>query len=385
MTWLDGKLNYIDTTGEKINIQYAALNFRDCMLATGRLSKDSLLSYSGVNRPALEFLLGLEYSGITQSGRRVMGVIKSGALATCIEANEAFLYDIPEDWTLAEAATVPLVHLTVYWAFFEVITIERGKSIMIHAGSGGVGLAAIRIAFHYGLDVFTTVSNLEKKKFLLEQFPQLKERQIGNSRDTSFYEMVMTETEGRGVDYVLNSLAGEKLLTSVKCLAKNGHFLEIGKYDLENDTKLGLSHFLHEISFHSIMLDALIWTAESEVKNRVSIKRMINDMNTGVVKPLHYKVFPASEVETAFRYLGSGKHVGKVLVQIRDDENSVESLPVSVKPSFHCNPDLTYIIVGGLGGFGLELADWLILRGCKQLVLNSTRGLKTPYQCYRVR
>lgn len=129
---------------------------------------------------------------------------------------------------------------------------------MIHAGCGGVGLAAIRVAFAYGLEVFTTVSTEDKKKYLLNAYPLLKKNNIGNSRDTTFEDMVMTNTNGKGVDYVLNSLADEKLHASIRCLGKGGKFLEIGKFDLENDTKIGLGRFINELSFHAILVDRLI-------------------------------------------------------------------------------------------------------------------------------
>jgi fatty acid synthase, animal type len=167
-------------------------------------------------------------------------------------------YKVPANWTLAEAATVPVVYVTVYAAFFVSTKIKKGKSVLIHAGSGGVGLAAIRVAFAYGLEVYTTVSNEEKKNFLLSEYPQLKAENIGNSRDISFEDMIMTRTEGKGVDYVLNSLAGDKLQASIRCLGKGGKFLEIGKFDMENDTKIGLNNFLRELSFHAIMVDKLI-------------------------------------------------------------------------------------------------------------------------------
>lgn len=166
-------------------------------------------------------------------------------------------WNCPDNWTLEEAATIPVVYGTVYSAFFLTIKIEKGKSILIHAGSGGVGLAAIRVAFAYGLDVFTTVSTVEKKKFLLNLFPQLKEENVGNSRDTSFEEMIQTRTNGVGVDYVLNSLSGEKLQASIRCLGKGGKFLEIGKFDMAANTKIGLGYFLKEISFNAVLVDNL--------------------------------------------------------------------------------------------------------------------------------
>lgn len=140
LTWSDGDLKYALPEGEVVNIQYAALNFRDCMLATGRISKDSIsLNTESITRVDLEFILGLEFAGVTDCGRRVMGLAKSGALATKFVPNPAFVFDVPDKWTLAEAATVPLVYFTVYYAFFETVKIQKGKSVLIHAGSGGIG------------------------------------------------------------------------------------------------------------------------------------------------------------------------------------------------------------------------------------------------------
>jgi fatty acid synthase len=139
------------------------------------------------------------------------------------------------------------------------VQIEKGKSVLIHAGCGGVGLAAIRVALAYGLDVFTTVSSEEKKSYLLNEYPELKKENIGCSRDLSFEDLVMTRTGGKGVDYVLNSLAGEKLLASIRCLGLGGHFLEIGKFDIENDTKIGLATFVKELAFHTVMADKVMF------------------------------------------------------------------------------------------------------------------------------
>ena len=192
------------------------------------------------------------------------------------------VFDCPDDWTLAEAATVPAVYGTVYAAFFLSIQIEKGKSILIHAGSGGVGLAAIRVAFAYGLKVFTTVSTAEKKNYLMQEFPQLKEQNIGNSRDTTFENLVLTQTKGKGVDYVLNSLAEEKLHASIRCLGRGGKFLEIGKFDMANDTKIGLGNFLKEISFHSIMLDKLFKAPKED--------KLVRDSKISFSILFHYKL-----------------------------------------------------------------------------------------------
>lgn len=109
------------------------------------------------------------------------------------------------------------------------------------------------------------------------------------------------------------------------------------------------------------------------------------DIKSGVIVPLKTNVFPAGDIEQAFRFLASGKHVGKVLLKLRESPNDEDSVPISYLPRVYCNPDRSYIIAGGLGGFGLELADWLVLRGCRKVVISSSRGLSKPYQLYRIK
>uniref|UniRef100_A0A336MX78 CSON007834 protein n=2 Tax=Culicoides sonorensis TaxID=179676 RepID=A0A336MX78_CULSO len=375
-TWFKGGLN---TNAKNIvKIRYSALNFRDVMIATGKL--DLSLMYSRLEQ---DCIIGFEFSGIDQNGKRVMGINKYGSLGTHAVLEDYFTWELPPHWTLEEAATVPCVYTTVYGAFFVETHIEKGKSILIHAGTGGVGLAAIRTALHYGLEVFTTVSTEEKKQYLLDLFPKLKPSHIGNSRDTSFYEMVMLQTKGIGVDYVLNSLADDKLITSLRCLAEDGHFLEIGKYDILNDSKIGLGHFAKNITFHVIMLDKVLKTGVTPEFIKLN-DRITKDIHSGVIAPLRANTFEAKEIEKAFRFLASGKHMGKVLIKIREDDFSEESLPIPINPVVYCKPNLSYIIPGGLGGFGLELADWLVLRGCRNLVLSSSKGISKPYQEYRI-
>lgn len=115
------------------------------------------------------------------------------------------------------------------------------------------------------------------------------------------------------------------------------------------------------------------------------MKQLIDqDIERGIVQPLPVTVFPAHELEKAFRFLGGGKHIGKVIVQIREEAESPATLPIKVIPQIYFKPDLVYIIIGGLGGFGLELADWMVLRGARKLVLSSSRGLSNSYQRYRI-
>nr|XP_019551378.2 fatty acid synthase-like [Aedes albopictus] len=379
MTWFTGPLNTVSTGGEQIRVVYSALNFRDVMIATSRLSSDVL----NVNRLEQECLLGNEYSGVSVRSRRVMGVLPSGAMATMVECDPLMTWTIPDEWSLEEAATVPVVYGTVYTALFVCSRIRKGKSILIHAGSGGVGLAAIQVCLAYGMEVFSTVSTEEKKQFILKRYPRLKAENIGNSRDTSFENMIKLRTNGRGVDFVLNSLAEEKLQASLRCLSINGHFLEIGKYDMANNSKIALELFQKGISFTAVMLDAMFKGSFAEKQRLHAL--LTADILSGVIRPLSTTVFPAIEIEKAFRFLASGKHIGKILLQIRSREDDVQTEPINYVPRMYCDPDCSYVIVGGLGGFGLELADWLVLRGCRKLIISSSRGITKPYQEYRIR
>ncbi|XP_043070750.1 fatty acid synthase [Drosophila grimshawi] len=376
LRWFEGPLDPEDCI---IKIAYSSLNFKDVMLATGRLATE----LDGSNRIDQSCVLGFEYSGINmQTGRRIMSMVVKGGVASYVDKPSKLIWNIPDHWSLQDAATVPVVYITVYYAFFMATDIRKGKSILIHAGTGGIGLAAIRVALAYNLDVYTTCSTPLKKKFLLDTFPQLEGSHIGNSRDTSFEQMIQCETDGKGVDFVLNSLSEDKLLASVRCLGQSGHFLEIGKFDMANDTKLGLGCFLKELTFHAVLADSLLGAPDDHIWH---LKKLIDmDISSGIIQPLPVTVFPANEIEQAFRHLIGGKHIGKVIIKVRDNPEAAETLPVRVQSQIYFKPHMTYVIPGGLGGFGLELADWMCLRGARKLVLSSSRGITKDYQSFRI-
>ncbi|KAK2504120.1 hypothetical protein MC885_011188 [Smutsia gigantea] len=349
-------------------IYYASLNFRDIMLATGKLSADAI---PGKWAPQ-DCMLGMEFSGRDASGKRVMGLVPAQGLAT----------------TLEEAASVPVVYTTAYYSLVVRGRLRRRETVLIHSGSGGVGQAAIAIALSLGCRVFTTVGSAEKKAYLQARFPQLSETSFANSRDTSFEQHVLRHTAGKGVDLVLNSLAEEKLQASVRCLAQHGRFLEIGKYDLSNNHLLGMAVFLKNVTFHGVLLDMLFNEASTDWREVAALLQ--GGIQDGVVRPLQCTVFPKARVEDAFRYMAQGKHIGKVVIQVREEEQLAllqgpkPTLITAMAKTF-CPAHKSYIVAGGLGGFGLELAQWLVLRGARNLVLTSRSGIRTGYQAKQVR
>lgn len=209
------------------------------------------------------------------------------------------------------------------------------------------------------------------------------ECRIGNSRDCSFEAMIKLLTNGDGVDYVLNSLSDDKLHASIRCLGRGGTFLEIGKFDLANDTQIGLGNFLKEISFRSVLVDNLFIASMSERKKIYDLVE--KDLKSGIIQPIFSTVFGVNDLEKAYRYLSNGKHVGKVVLKMREEPLSLQTVPIKILPRVYCDPSLVYVIPGGLGGFGLELTDWMIIRGARKIMLSSSRGLTKTYQSYRIK
>ncbi|XP_015113123.1 fatty acid synthase [Diachasma alloeum] len=375
--WMEGPITLNANYSDLVRVVYSSINFKDIMLATGKLTADN---FDGT-RIAAECLVGFEYAGITTNDFRVMGMVSSCAITNILHYDSTLMWTVPDSWTLEEAATVPCAYATCCYALYFHGKMKKGDKILIHAGSGGVGQAAINLALSAGCEIFTTVGTGEKRAFIQKTFPQIPEDHIGNSRDSSFEQLVMNKTNGKGVDIVLNSLADDKLQASVRCLAEGGKFLEIGKFDIANNSILGMSTFSKGISFYGIMLDKFL-TAPSGKKRKLHrlVQRLLDER---IIKPLNFTIFNRCDIESAFKYMAAGKHIGKVILKIQDETNLGTLIPAL--PRYYCRTDRSYIILGGLGGFGLELADWLILRGAQYIILTSRGGIKNGYQRMRIK
>ena len=238
-----------------IDVQYSALNFKDIMVSSGRVP---LSAYpDSIVRKRDTGNLGMEFSGTNVDGKRVMGFTTCDAIATKIDAgssNSNFLFNIPDNITLEEAATIPVVYSTVYYALIIRGKLIEKESVLIHAGSGGVGQAAINVCLSMDCEIYTTVGTEEKRKFIKETFPSIKDDHIFDSRSVSFGDDLLRATDGKGVDVILNSLSEEMLQIGLTCLADNGRFIEIGKYDMVIDSLFGQSHPLYISIYLSLLL-----------------------------------------------------------------------------------------------------------------------------------
>ncbi|MCX2971934.1 zinc-binding dehydrogenase, partial [Streptomyces sp. JHD 1] len=189
-------------------------------------------------------------SGV-RPGDRVMGLF-SGSFAPSAVTEERMLAPIPEDWTYAQAAAVPAVFLTAYYALVELAGVTEGDAVLVHAAAGGVGMAAVQVARYLGATVYGTASRA--KWPVLEGLGIAPER-IASSRSVEFADAFRAASGGRGVDVVLNSLTGEFIDASLDLMPRGGRFVEMGKTDLRDPDALRHSHpGVHYRSFE--LLDA---------------------------------------------------------------------------------------------------------------------------------
>ena len=365
----------------EIKVHAVGLNFKDCLIALGRVSG---------------YGLGNECSGIVtrvgtasafQIGQRVC-MSTTEAFKTYARSNVRAVSAVPEHMSFVQAAAVPAQFVTAWTCVVEIGRLQEGESILIHAGAGGTGQAAIQIAQNIGASVFTTVSSLEKKRLLVERYG-VDESHILYSRDTTFAKGIKRLTDGRGVDVVLNSLSGESLIASWNCVASYGRFVEIGKRDILANSSLPMLPFNRGVTFSAF--DGSIWARERPQKAQQAFLTVMDKVSHGIFQipaPLHVETM--ANVQEAFRLLADGGSSGKIVVKMQDDT----SVPVSTvllvkststlayktqatlkrKPTYEFDSSSTYVIAGGLGGVGRTIARWMATRGAKHLVLLSRSG-----------
>lgn len=305
-----------------------------------------------------EFNVGDDVIAITPSIRAV------GTMTSSITVPGELVLRKPQRLSWDEAATTPLAFLTAYYSLVELARIRRGEWVLIHAGAGGVGLAAIEIAKSAGANIVATVGSSEKADYLRSRGVI----HILNSRSLDFASGVMTVTNGRGVDVVLNSLAGKFISAGLEVLAPYGRFIELGKRDIYDDRQIGLKVFRKNLSFHAVDLAAAIEEKRSYVVEMLG--KVMRHIESGEWKPLPVTSFPSADPSEPFRFMAQARHIGKISIRMDRD---VRVLPESDKPLFSANA--SYLITGGLGGVALTVAEWMAKNGAGHLVLLSRRAV----------
>ncbi|CAK1367605.1 unnamed protein product [Cercospora beticola] len=359
----------------EIEIKAVGVNFKDVLVGLGIVS-------------ATDNALGIEGAGvITQVGKDVDHLSVGDRVMFCgrdtfansIRGPAYLCAEIPDEMGFREAATMPCVFLTVIYALTDLGRLSRNDSILIHSACGGVGLAAIQLANLLGAEIFVTVGNEEKADHLIQSCG-IPRNHIFSSRNTSFLAQLMHQTGGRGVDVVLNSLSGELLHASWRCVARFGRMIEIGKRDLLGRGKLDMDLFEANRTYVGLSLEEILADRPKVTKRLFS--QLVDMLKKGLIKHISpITAFEPTAAEECLSYMQKGQHIGKIVMDIPEN---VHKLGVNVgRKQVNISPDASYLLVGGLGGLGRAIARWMVEHGAKHLILFSrTAGSKPEHTLF---
>ena len=388
LEWQPRVLPAVAACEVEVRVEATGLNFRDVMYTLGLLSDEAI--EHGFSGPSL----GLEFSGVvTQAGadaefkvgERVVGFGPASFSDRLVIADTALAH-VPHGVSLEAAATIPTTFFTVYYALKHLARLEEGEKVLIHGAAGGVGIAALQIAEWLGAEVFATVGSPAKRDFLA----LMGIDNVYDSRSHGFAEDILADLaerqqrdpsiDARGVDVVLNSLAGEAIAQNLRVLKPFGRFCELGKRDFYENTPMGLRPFRNNLSYFGIDSDQLM--KECPGLTTRLFREMMALFEDGTLAPLPYTTFDASQVVEAFRYMQQARQIGKVVVTQRSlaaplsEARTVSevSAPADLSGELSLDPAGSYLVTGGLGGFGLRSAEWLAAMGARELVLLGRSG-----------
>ena len=374
LVWLPGSQLPLQDNEIEVHTRATGLNFRDVMYLMGLLPDEAVENgFAGAS-------LGLEFSGVvSRVGARVKDLLPGDAVmgfgSSCFASHVVTRADavapMLEGWTFAAAATVPTVFFTVYYALKHLADLQPGERLLIHGAAGGVGIAAIQLARYLGAEIYATAGSDEKRDFVT----LLGADHVFDSRRLAFAEDILGITAGEGVDVVLNSLAGEAMRRSLSVLKPFGRFLELGKRDFFENTALGLRPFKNNISYFGIDADQLL-TGRPKLAARL-FREVMALFREQALAPLPHRIFTTDQIVEAFRVMQQARHIGKLVVSLENARPAI-TLPSQPPTPVSFKRETTWIVTGGLSGFGLESARWLAARGVGHLVLVGRRGLKTP-------
>lgn len=345
------------------------LNFRDLATSLGKVDETAL----GLEAAGVVTRVGAGVSSL-RPGDRVFGLCFAGAMKTRVRTAEGLVARMPDGMAFTEAASLPLVYTTAYAILFETGALQPGDTVLVHSAAGGFGQAVIQLAQRQGAEVFVTCGSVAKRDFLEVTYGLARDH-IFASRDLSFKSQVLRATRGRGVDLVVNSLAGDVLRATWDLVAPFGRFVELGLGDILANARVPLGNLVRNCRLEAFELVYIARLDPARVQRY--FQRMVDLVVHGggaVARKTPVTVYPFSRAQAAFRHMQAGQHVGKlVLAPLDDDDGPVPVVPRRAAPC-RLDPDASYVLVGGLGGVGRTLAEWLVARGARHLILLSRRG-----------
>ncbi|KAI0453135.1 hypothetical protein F5B21DRAFT_505692 [Xylaria acuta] len=347
----------------EIEVKACAMNFLDIMIAMGQIQHPALgYEASGIIRH-----VGAKVTKFAPGDRVIyMGL---GAMRTFVRSSESCVHALPADMTLEEGVTIPIAYATAYQSLIEVGRLQKGESVLIHAAAGGLGQALIQIARLLGAEIFCTVGSNAKKWAIIDL--GVKPDHIFSSRDLSFDKGIQRLTRGRGVDVVVNSLAGEALRKSWECLAPYGRFIEVGKRDIVGNSGLDMRPFLENTLFAGVNLERMMVVDPQRSFNLVSqVLKLFEQGAIGLIRPIAVHDF--TDVESVFRTMQRGAHIGKLVLRITPESRVLAAPQKSIR--LNLDPNSTYLLVGGLGGLGRAQALFMAEHDARHIAFISRTG-----------
>ncbi|KAH6638603.1 polyketide synthase [Truncatella angustata] len=352
-----------------IDVKAVSLNAKDVYAMSGRVdTRDKTTAF--------------DFSGIVTAVGRDVNHIKVGDravayaphhLGTTVRVPAGSVHRMLDKEEFTVVPTLLLVYGTALYAINERARLRAGESVLIHAGSGGLGIAAITLAQRLGAVVYTTAGSQTKRDYLINELG-VPASHVFSSRDPSFVQAVKQATEGRGVDVVINSLVGDLMHESWRCLAEFGRFVEIGKRELIDAGKLDMRVFLRNATFTAFDLSELFY-AKDPFHRAIWDRLMAETLElyrANEISPLPMKVFDASQVAQAYRYFANKDRVGKVVISMEDPHVGVPVAPARYLSIF--SPEKVYLLVGCLGGLGRSISRWMMTRGARHFVFLGRSG-----------
>ncbi len=335
----------------RVEIQAAGLNFRDVMIALRLVPTRGDWDLIGNEAAGVVVDAGSNVRGVAP-GDRVMGLF-SGSFGPLAVTDHRLLVRVPDGWSQVDAASTPLAFLTAYYGLLDLARLRAGDRLLVHAAAGGVGMAAVQIARHLGVEVFATAS--PAKWHVLRELG-CEQTHIASSRDTSFKEKFLALTDGQGVDVVLNSLRGEFVQASLELLPHGGRFLEMGKTDIRESGDIEQRH-------PGVKSRAFDLIEAAPERTQEMLIDLVGMFEVGALQRLPLRTWDLRRAPEAFRFMSQGRHVGKIVLR----------LPASMPASG------TVLITGGTGRLGGFVARHLVAaQGIRNLLLTSRRGRSAP-------
>lgn len=355
----------------EIETKASAINFRDIAASMGIIDDFKL----GDEAAGVVVRLGSKVDSFSIGDRVVAWRPGQGAHKTLCRNPASLSLKVPDNMSFTDAAAFPCILTTAYYSLIDTARLQKGETVLIHAAAGGVGQMAIQVAQSVGAEVIATVGSQAKRDLLKTQFG-IPDDHIFNSRDDSFVEGIMKLTKGKGVDVALNSLAGKLLHATWSCITYFGRFIEIGKKDIHENSKIGMDPFRKSVTFASV--DLITMFEQSKPLGARIFKECWAMVEDGKIKPPEaVTVVSYADVVKGFRLLQMGKATGKVvLVPHKDDQVMV--LPRAYKNTKLFDESKVYLLIGGLGGLGRVMAEWMLRKGAKQIAFLSRSGADRP-------